>query len=56
LAFVVLHAVTWFNLAPKAIVIRMQGQQLPSRMVAAGHFTAWAVVSVAVAWIVLRGF
>ena len=56
LAFVVLHAVTWFNLAPRAIVIRLRGQRLPSRMVAAGHFTAWAVVSAATAWIVFRGF
>ena len=56
LAFVVLHAVTWFNLAPRAIVIRLRGQRLPSRMVAAGHFTAWAVVSAAIAWIVFRGF
>jgi fumarate reductase subunit C len=55
LAFVVLHAVTWFNLAPRAIVIRLRGQRLPSRMVAAGHFTAWAVVSAAIAWIVFRG-
>jgi fumarate reductase subunit C len=55
LAFVVLHAVTWFNLAPRAIVIRLQGRQLPSWMVAAGHFAAWAVASAAVAWIALRG-
>jgi fumarate reductase subunit C len=55
LAFVVLHAVTWFNLAPRALVIRLQGRRLPSWMVAAGHFAAWAVASAAVAWIVLRG-
>ena len=53
LAFVVLHAVTWFNLAPRALVVRLQGQRVPSWMVAAGHFAAWAVVSAAVAWIVL---
>jgi fumarate reductase subunit C len=53
LAFVVLHAVTWFNLAPRAIVIRIRGQRLPSWMVAAAHFTAWTVV---IAWIVFRGF
>jgi fumarate reductase subunit C len=55
LAFVVLHAVTWFNLAPRALVVRLQGQRVPSWMVAAGHFAAWAVVSAAVAWIVLGG-
>jgi fumarate reductase subunit C len=56
LAFVVLHAVTWFNLAPRAIVIRLRGQRLPSWMVAAAHFTAWTVVSAVIAWIVFRGF
>ena len=53
LAFVLLHAVTWFNLAPKAMVIRMRGRRLPPRSVAAAHFVAWAVVSAVVAWIVL---
>ena len=55
LAFVVLHAVTWFNLAPRALVVRVQGQRVPSWMVAVGHFAAWAVVSAAIAWIVLGG-
>ena len=55
LAFVLLHAITWFNLAPKAMVIRMRGRRLPPRSVAAAHFTAWAVASVVVAWIVLGG-
>ena len=53
LAFVLLHAVTWFNLAPKALVVRMQGQQVPPRMIAAGHFGAWFVVSAVVAWVLV---
>lgn len=53
LAFLVLHAVTWFTLAPKAMVVRMHGRRLPARMVAGGHFAAWVVVSAVVAWIVL---
>ena len=55
LAFVLLHAITWFNLAPKAIVIRIRGRRLPPRSVAAAHFAAWAVASAVVAWIVLGG-
>jgi fumarate reductase subunit C len=50
---VVLHAVTWFTLAPKAMVVRVHGRRLPARAVTAGHFAAWAVVSAAVLWIVL---
>jgi len=55
LAFVLLHAITWFNLAPKAMVIRIKGRRLRPRPVAAAHFTAWAVASAVVAWIVLGG-
>jgi fumarate reductase subunit C len=53
LAFVLLHAVTWFNLAPKALVVRMQGRQVPPQAVAAGHFGAWFVASAVVAWILV---
>jgi fumarate reductase subunit C len=53
LIFVVLHAVTWFNLAPKAMVVKVRGRRLPPVFVAAAHFGAWAVVSAVVAWIVL---
>ena len=53
LAFVLLHAVTWFNLAPKAIVVRMQGRQVPPRAVAAGHFGAWLVASAVVFWVLV---
>jgi len=53
LAFVLLHAVTWFNLAPKALVVRMQGRQVPPQAVAAGHFGAWFVVSAIVAWVLV---
>jgi fumarate reductase subunit C len=53
LAFVVLHAVTWFNLAPKALVVRVQGQQVPPRMIAAGHFGAWFAVSAVVAFVLV---
>jgi fumarate reductase subunit C len=53
LAFVLLHAVTWFNLAPKALVVRMQGRQVPPRAVAAGHFGAWLVASAVVFWVLV---
>ena len=53
LAFVVLHAVTWFNLAPKALVVRLQGRRVPPRAVAAGHFGAWIVVSAVVVFVLV---
>ena|ERR1700681_2505425 len=53
--FVVFHAVTWFNLTPKAMVVRMRGKRLPGLAIAAPNYVAWVVISAAVAWIVLRG-
>lgn len=53
--FVLFHAVTWFNLSPKAMVIRVRGKRLPDLAVAAPIYVAWVVISAAVAWIILRG-
>lgn len=54
LAFLLLHAVTWFSLAPRAMVIRLRGRRVPSGAVLAGHYAAWLVVSAVIAWVVLR--
>ena len=53
--FVVFHAVTWFNLAPKAMVIRLRGKRLPNLAISAPNYAAWAVLSAAIAWILMRG-
>jgi fumarate reductase subunit C len=53
LIFVLLHAITWFSLAPRAIVPRVRGHRVPARVVLAGHYAAWLVVSAVVAWLVL---
>ena len=53
LLFIVFHAVTWFNLAPKAMVVNVRGKRVPPPLVAVAHFGAWVVVSAVVAWIVL---
>ena len=48
------HAVTWFNLAPKAMVVDMGGRRLPAAVVAGANYAAWAVVSAVLAWLVLE--
>ena len=53
--FVIFHAVTWFNLAPKAMFIRMGGRRVPDAMIAGPNFVAWLAISAAVAWILLKG-
>ena len=54
LLFVLLHSVTWFALAPKAIVVRMRGRRVPPRLIAVAHYAAWLVLSAVVAWVILR--
>jgi fumarate reductase subunit C len=54
LAFLVLHAITWFNLTPAAMVVRVGGRRLPPRAVAGGAYAGWVVVSALILWLVLR--
>jgi fumarate reductase subunit C len=51
--FLLLHAVTWLNLAPRAIVLHVRGRRVPARAVLAGHYAAWLAVSAVVAWAVM---
>lgn len=53
LIFLLLHAVTWFGSAPRAIVPHIRGRRVPARAVLAGHYAAWVVVSAVLAWVVL---
>jgi fumarate reductase subunit C len=54
LLFVLYHAITWFNLAPKAMVMRVAGKRVPDWAVAGSNYLAWAVLSAAVAFVLLR--
>lgn len=55
LLFVLFHAITWFNLAPKAMVVRVRGRRVPDWIVAGSNYVAWLGLSGAVAWILVRG-
>ena len=52
--FLVLHAVTWFNLTPQAMVVRVRGRRAPAALVIASQYAGLAVVSVFVWWLVTR--
>jgi fumarate reductase subunit C len=51
--FVLYHAITWFNLAPKAMPVRVGGKRLPDWMIAAPNYAAWIVISAFVVWLLL---
>ena len=46
--FVVLHAITWFNLAPQAMVVKVAGKRVPGFLIAASNYAGWVVVSLAI--------
>ena len=52
LVFLLFHSVTWFNLAPKALVLRLGRWRIPDVIVLAGHYAAWLVATLLVVWLV----
>ena len=55
LLFVVYHTITWFNVTPRAIVVRVGGKRLSDAAIIAPNYIAWIVISGLVAWLVLGG-
>ena len=54
-AFLVYHAVTWFQLTPKAMVVRLGRRRVPGAVIAGSAYAGWVVVSAFIAWLILRG-
>ena len=55
LLFVLFHAITWFNLAPKAMVLRVGGRRLPDGVIQVMNYLAWAIISIVALWVLRRG-
>ena len=45
---------TWFNLTPQAMALRVRGRPVPAAAVIGAQYAGLAVVSVVVAWLVTR--
>lgn len=54
LAFLLFHSITWFNLAPKALVLRLGRWRIPNALVLSGHYAAWLAATALVIWLVAR--
>ncbi len=52
---VVFHAITWFGLAPKALVLSAAGRRVPDWLVTASHYLAWLLISAGVARVLAGG-
>lgn len=53
LAFLLLHAITFFQAAPQTTVVRLRGRRVPPVALAAPIFAAWVVVSGFLIWLVV---
>jgi succinate dehydrogenase subunit C len=53
--FIMFHALTWFAVAPQAIVAHIGKKKVPAILIAASHYAGWLVVSAALMWLLLRG-
>ena len=51
--FIVYHAITWFNLAPKAMVLHVGGTRVPGFLIAGSNYLACAMASALVGWLLL---
>lgn len=52
--FVLFHSITWFNLAPKALVLRLGNNRVPDMVIAALNYVAWGVFSALIAWVMMK--
>ena len=52
--FLVFHAVTFFDAAPQAMVVKLGPNKVPGGLILAGHYAGWAAISVLVAYFLLR--
>lgn len=53
--FVIYHSITWFNLAPKAMPLRLGGKRLPDWMIAAPNYVMWLAISAIIVWFLIGG-
>ncbi|MBI4484185.1 MAG: fumarate reductase subunit C [Acidobacteria bacterium] len=54
LAFATMHTITWFNLTPKAVVVRRGEERLHPALIAGPNYIAWVTVTALILWIVLK--
>lgn len=54
LAFAVYHSITWFTLAPTALVVKVKDKVLPANILVAVHVVVWLACSGFIAFVLLR--
>lgn len=54
LLFAVYHSITWFTLAPTALVVRIKDKVLPANVLVAIHVGVWLIASALIAWVLFN--
>lgn len=54
LAFAVYHSITWFTLAPTALVLKVKDKVVPATVLVAIHVVTWVLCSGLIAFFILR--
>lgn len=53
LIFAIYHSLTWFNLTPQVLVLRIGEEKIPTFLISGAGIVAWLLLSAVAAWIVL---
>jgi succinate dehydrogenase subunit C len=54
LAFALYHTITFFNLAPRVLVVQRGEERVPDAMISGANYLAWVIVSVVLFIIAVR--
>ena len=54
LGLAIYHSITWFSLAPKAMVIQIGSNKVPGFLISGMNYGAWVVLSAALIWFFLN--
>ncbi|MCC5905940.1 MAG: hypothetical protein JJU13_07040 [Balneolaceae bacterium] len=52
--FVLFHSITWFKLAPTAMVVKIGKKKIPGSIIIAVNFMMWILLSGGIVWILLQ--
>lgn len=51
--FIIFHSITWFMLAPTAMVLKIGKRRIPGTAIILANFLIWIILSAGIFWIVL---
>lgn len=46
----IFHSITWFNLAPKAMVVKVGKKHLPDGLIITANYAGWLIISLLIIW------